>query len=553
MIKLIDNERCNIIVREGIVVNKDFLNIQQKLINSRLKGNHIPLMLVILDGWGIAPDWGGNAISLAKTPIYDELCRKFPKTEISASGERVGLPDDAPGNSEAGHLNIGAGRVVHQDIAVVDRQITQGQLKNSASLMSAIKQVKQYKSSVHIMGLLSEAGTHSHIKHLVPILNYLKENGTKNVYLHLFSDGRDSDPMSGIVLADKVEQITKKVGLGTITSVIGRFYAMDRDNRWGRTARAYNVLVKCEGENAESVGSIFSQSYARRITDEFIEPRIVVNKHQSCVPIGDNDVLISFNFRSDRIKQLITAFLNPSLPQFPDRKLLKNLKVLSFTIYQADEDLSEHIFTPEKVEVPIASIISQNGLRQLHCAETEKFPHITYFINGGREKPFELESRLLIPSPKVNTYDLCPEMSAEKVTGSLIKILNKNYYDFYIVNYANPDMVGHSGNLGATMIAVSYVDKCLGQIAKKIFEKDGVLIICADHGNAEQMVNTRTGDPDTEHTTNPVPFIIANKELKNSIKLESNGSLANIAPTILDICGISSAGTSYIPSLIIKS
>ena len=533
--------------------NQTLFNFQLNQINLRKKGVRTPLVLMILDGWGLAPGWGGNAITLAETVNFDYLWKNFPKVALYAAEEKVGLPKGAPGNSEAGHLNIGAGRVVRQDIIMIDEQIAQNKLKSSTPLTLALEQTKKFGSSIHIMGLLSETGTHSHIRHLIPILNYLKQNQVKKVYLHLFSDGRDSDPMSGIVLLDKVEQIIKLIGLGTVSTIIGRYYAMDRDNHWNRTTRAYDLLTKCKGEKAESAGAVFSQSYTNGITDEFIEPRVIVNRNQSCKPIEDNDVIISFNFRSDRIKQLITSFLQPDRLQTPEIKQLKNLKILSFTIYQAQEDPAEHIFLPKQINYTLAQFLSSNNLSQLHCAETEKFPHVTYFINGGRQPPFSFEDRVLIPSPRVKTYDLAPKMSAQPVADTVISSIDQAAHDLVVVNFANPDMVGHSGNLQATMLAVSFVDQCLGRVLRKIFDKNATLIVCADHGNAEQMVNIHSGEPDTEHTTNPVPFIIANKSLHNKIALQAGGSLANIAPTILDLMALPiPPGVTYSQSLIIR-
>lgn len=518
--------------------NQALDNFRKKQIELRKSGKHTPLVLMILDGWGIAPNWGGNAIGLAKTQNFDTLWKSFPKTELHASGEAVGLPAHAPGNSEAGHLNIGAGRVIRQDIVMVDEELKTGKLNSSESLRDAIKQVKDHKSNVHIMGLLSDAGTHSHIKHIVPILRHLLENKIKNVYIHLFSDGRDSDPISGIEFIDQVEKMTREVGIGTIATVIGRYYAMDRDNHWDRTLLAYNLLTKCEGERVDSTKSVFSQSYSNGVTDEFIKPTIIVNKHQACSPISDNDIIISFNFRPDRIKQLIYAFLKEDISKMSKRKFVKNIKILSFTIYHANEDLAEHIFTPNKIKHSLAEITANNNFRQLHCAETEKFPHVTYFINGGIETAFNNEDRIMIPSPKVKTYDLKPEMSAEKVTKTIILSLGKKIYDLIIVNYANPDMVGHTGDLDATIVAIEFLDQCLGKVYKKISEIGGTLLISADHGNAEQMVNIHTGGPDTEHTTNKVPFIVVNKELRDQISLKTDGALCNITPTIYDLLGV---------------
>lgn len=511
--------------------------IRIKYRDSAKSGRRIPFLLLILDGWGLAPDWGGNAISLANTPVFDDLWKKYPRTSLIASGSQVGLPEEAPGNSEAGHINIGAGKIVHQDITLIDEQILDSGLKKSKVFNDLIGHCQKYHSNFHIMGLLSKAGTHSHIKHLTPLLNEIKMRGISQVYIHLFSDGRDSDPMKGIEYISEVENIIGKSGIGVIESICGRFYAMDRDNRWGRIARAYNALTKAEAEKCSSAKKIFSQFYSRRITDEFIEPSIVVNPHQTFLPISDNDSVIMFNFRSDRVKQITQAFLDPKLEQFPDRKKLSNLKFATFTVYQTEDDLAEHIFEPEKIKEPLAKIISDNNLRQFHCAETEKFPHVTYFFNGANTKPYPKEDRLAIPSPKVKSYDLVPKMNAAKVLSILNRSLDSGYYDFYIINFANPDMVGHTGNLRAAIAAVKYIDECLGVISRKILAKEGTLVVCADHGNVEQMVNPQTGEADTEHTTNPVPFILVNNELKNKISLQMSGALSNISPTILELYG----------------
>ena len=511
--------------------------IRIKYRDSAKAGRRIPFLLLILDGWGLAPDWGGNAISLANTPVFDDLWKNYPHTSLIASGSQVGLPEEAPGNSEAGHMNIGAGKIVHQDITLIDEQIFDSGFKKSKVFGDLISHTKKYNSNFHVMGLLSKAGTHSHIKHLAPLLNEIKGRGIHQVYIHLFSDGRDSDPMKGIEYIGEVEEIIKKCGIGLVESICGRFYAMDRDNRWGRTARAYNALIKAEAEKCSSAKKIFSQFYSRRITDEFIEPSIVVNPHQTFVPISDNDSVIMFNFRSDRVKQITQAFLSQKLDQFPDRHKLSNIKFATFTVYQTEDDLAEHVFEPEKIREPLAKVISDNNLRQFHCAETEKFPHVTYFINGANTKSYPKEDRLAIPSPKIKSYDLMPKMNAPKVASTLLRALDSGYYDFYIINFANPDMVGHTGNLSAAIAAVKYIDECLGTISRKILAKEGTMVVCADHGNVEQMVNPQTGEADTEHTTNPVPFILVNNELKNKIALQMSGALSNIAPTILELYG----------------
>ncbi|MFA7243704.1 MAG: 2,3-bisphosphoglycerate-independent phosphoglycerate mutase [Patescibacteria group bacterium] len=496
-----------------------------------------PLVLIVLDGWGIAPSWGGNAITLSSTPVFDGLLREYPSTALQASGLAVGLPDGAPGNSEAGHLNIGAGRIVHQDISLIDSAIENGDFFKNDILRETYEHAEKNESNIHIMGLLSDVGTHSHIRHLDALLKYFKDKNFNRIYIHLFSDGRDSDPMYGIELIGKVNKIIEGAGIGRIESIMGRFYAMDRDNRWGRTARAYNCFVRSEAESVENANEVFSRSYAAGTTDEFIEPRIINNKNFHFVPIRDNDSIIIFNFRYDRVNQLIDCFVKDSIDRFPDHRKLQNLFVSSFA-NSSDMTKFKTIIQAPKIENPIAKVLSENGLKQLHIAETEKFPHVTYFFNGGIDEANKNEDRLRIPSPKVRTYDLKPEMSADKVLKSVLSALNKNIYDFYVVNFANPDMVGHTGNLKATMHAVSFVDQCLGQIILSIQSKNGTAVICADHGNAEQMVNPQTGDPDTEHTTNPVPFIVVSDNLKDKISLNSNGSLSNIAPSILDLLNI---------------
>lgn len=505
--------------------------------NKAIIPSKVPFALIILDGWGIAPSWGGNAIKSASTPIFNELWRNYPSTSLQASGLSVGLPEGAPGNSEAGHLNIGAGKIVHQDVSIIDDQIQNGELFKNRILQESVSNAKKKGSNIHLLGLLSDVGTHSHVRHLDTLLKYYKNQNFNRVYIHLFSDGRDSDPMSGIELIGKVESMILSSGVGRIESIIGRFFAMDRDNRWGRTARAYNCLVKSEAEIIDSPKEAFSKSYSTGVFDEFIEPKIVSNKVSRFVPIKDNDTVLIFNFRFDRVKQLADCFLKDNIKEFPDRKKLSGLYVCSFAS-EAGENNLKTIITPEKISEPLAKVISDKGLIQFHISETEKFPHVTYFIDGGAGLPFPGETRAMVPSPNVRTYDLTPEMSAKKVCDTVLSELEKGKNDFYIINFANPDMVGHTGNLKATMQAVTFVDQCLGQIIVRIQSLSGSAIVCSDHGNAEQMVNPQTGDPDTEHNTNPVPFILVNNSLKDKVDLSTNGSLSNIAPTILDILHI---------------
>jgi 2,3-bisphosphoglycerate-independent phosphoglycerate mutase len=507
--------------------------------NAKSGFRNLPLVLVILDGWGIAPSWGGNAITLAKTPNFDRLWRDYPSTILRASDGAVGLPEGTPGNSEAGHLNIGAGRIVHQDFPMINREIENGKFFENKTMKAVLEHAQKNNSFIHLIGLLSKTGTHGHINHLYALLNYFKKNNFAHVAIHFFSDGRDSDPMSGIEMVVEAEAEIKKIGIGRIASIMGRYYGMDRDNRWGRTARAYRALVLGEAEQCEQPVDVFSQSYRMGVTDEFIEPRVIVDRENRMMNVADNDSVIFFNFRSDRIRQLVKAFVRPAPETFPDKKNLNNIFVATFATYE--ETGSENIarvFEPDKVREPIAKALSDNGLRQFHTAETEKYPHVTYFINGGKSDPHPGEIWEIVHSPKVKTYDLAPKMSAKAVAEKLLLKMNKKQFDVYIANFANPDMVGHTGSLEATMQAVSFVDFCLGRIIDMAQKREATVVITADHGNAEQMVNPGTGDADTEHTTNPVPFIIFNKNIDNRIKLQQSGKLADISPTIMQIIGV---------------
>ncbi|MFA5927165.1 MAG: 2,3-bisphosphoglycerate-independent phosphoglycerate mutase [Patescibacteria group bacterium] len=512
-----------------------------------------PFVLIVLDGWGIAPAWGGNAIAQADTRNFDRAWNSYPSTILLASGDAVGLPTNSPGNSEAGHLNLGAGRIIHQDQTLIDEQIDKGNFQNSPEILGAISHAQKHNSSLHLVGLLSKTGTHSHIKHLYELLTLIHTKGFSRVYIHLFSDGRDSEPMSGMEMAMEVEKKIKEIGVGTIASLSGRFYAMDRDNRWGRIARAYNLLTKGEGQVFDSIISAFRESYGRGVTDEFVEPCLIANKEQQRSTIGDNDSIIIFNFRSDRVREITRAFLEEKLPEFSDRLKLSNLYIATFVVYD-DHLLSHQVFKPEKIDNPIAKVWSDQSLRQFHIAETEKYPHATYFINGGVEKPFPGEDRLMIPSPRnFRTYDYVPKMSAEKLSAMLVHVIKSRSHDFIIANFANADMVGHTGNLQATVQAVEFVDRCLGDIFVETVKANGAVFIVGDHGNAEQMVNPVTGEADTEHTTNPVPFVVVSdiEKIKNA-KLLTNGVLASVAPTILDLASIKAPESMVNPSLVIR-
>ncbi len=510
-----------------------------------------PFVLIILDGWGIAPVWGGNAISIAETRNFDRAFSSYPHTILNASGEPVGLPPGSPGNSEAGHLNIGAGYVVHQDGAIIDDKINDGSYFSNQTIIEAIDHAKKNNSTLHLMGLLSKTGTHSQLRHLYALLDLIKSQNFSRVCIHFFTDGRDSDPMSGIEMANEVAEKIAAVGIGKMCSFVGRFFAMDRDNRWERIEKAYNLLVNGTGEQFTNWRSVFSSTYTKGKTDEFIEPSIVANKEQSFEPIKDNDSVIFFNFRSDRARELTKAFLASDFPGFANRRFLSNLYFCSF-VMNDEIQLSKPVFVLEKIANPLAGLWSNANLTQFHIAETEKYAHITYFLNGGQESPFPGESRMMIPSPKeYPTYDLIPQMNIQLVTGNIVEQLQKNAYDCYAINFANADMVGHTGNLKAAVQAVEFVDRALGSILNEVLNQDGVAYITADHGNAEQMVNPKTGEPDTEHTLNPVPFmVISNEKDLQKLRFKAGGSLSSITPTILDTMNISYENKNE--SLVIK-
>lgn len=512
-----------------------------------------PHVLIVMDGWGIAPSWGGNAISQAKTPVFDKVWQNFPSTSLLASGEAVGLPANSPGNSEAGHLNLGAGHVVHQDISLIDIQINDRSFFKNSKILKAIEHARRNDSNLHLIGLMSKTGTHSHLRHLYALLLMIKANNFDRVFIHLISDGRDSDPTSGMEMAEEVEEFIREKGIGKIVSLAGRFYAMDRDNRWGRVSRYYNLVTKNEGEVFPSAVQALSTSYSRGVTDEFIEPCLIASETSQKIPIEDTDGIIVFNFRGDRVREITRAFLDENLPQFPDRKKLNNLYFATFVIYD-DHLLSEQVFSPEKIPHPLAKVIAEHGLTQFHIAETEKYPHITYFFNGGGEALFPGEKRLLIPSPRqFNTYDRIPQMSAEEVTVNLVKAIRSGLFDFLVVNFANADMVGHTGNLAAAMQAVEVVDSSVGRVLDAVMTMGGVAIITADHGNAEEMVNPQTGEPDTEHTTNPVPMCIVSPDEKiRHFKLLTDGILGSVAPTLLDLMSVPKPEEMPLSSLIIK-
>jgi 2,3-bisphosphoglycerate-independent phosphoglycerate mutase len=487
------------------------------------------VILIILDGWGLAPAGPGNAISLAETPNFDYFWTKYPHLVLAASGENVGLPPGQIGNSEVGHLNIGAGRIVWQDLPRISEAIKNGSFFENGSLKAAFSYAKKEKKPIHLIGLLSDGGVHSHQEHLEALLLMARKEKVESVYIHVFTDGRDVAPKSALTYIDRLKVKIKELKLGTVITIIGRFYAMDRDKRWDRTQKAYEALVLGKGSRARTAEEAIENSYKRGITDEFIEP-VILNKKGL---IKEGDAVIFYNLRSDRPRQITEALVQPDLPGLKREKVLKNLFFVTMTEYEKDLPV-KIAFTEEIIVSCLAEVLSRNNLRQFHIAETEKYAHVTYFLNGGKEEPFFGENRLLVPSPKVKTYDLLPEMSVKAVTTSLKKVLGE--YDFIVVNYANLDMVGHTGNIPATVKACETVDQCLGDLVETARENGYHIIITADHGNAEKMLDAK-GDPVTSHTTNPVPFIYINSE-DQRLKFNKEAKLGNIAPTILDIMGI---------------
>lgn len=483
----------------------------------------------------MAPAWGGNAISQAETPNFDKFCTSGIRTTLSASGEAVGLPGDEMGNSEVGHLNIGAGRVVKQDISLITAAIEDGSFFTNKILLEAFRNAKSNHSSLHLMGLVSDGGVHSHINHLYALLQLAKQENVSQVFIHAFTDGRDADPMSALQYISRLQEKCKELGVGKIATICGRYFAMDRDNRWDRTRAVYQAMAEGKGEISDSPLKAISQSYTIGKLDEFIPPTIITQNGQPIGQIQNKDSVIFFNFRADRARQITQALVRKNFNEFKRNIVFSNLFFVSMVPYvQEDWGLSiRSAFAPQNIKNTLAEVISKNNLTQLHVAETEKYAHVTYFFNGAMEKPFPKEDRKIIPSPRVTTYDLKPEMSAETVKNFVIDKMNE--YDFILVNFANPDMVGHTGNIPAAIKAVEEVDKCIGEIANACEKIKGLLIITADHGNVEEMIN-KNGSADTEHSTAKVPFILIDGGRK--FQALHPGKLGDIAPTILEIWGI---------------
>ncbi len=487
--------------------------------------------LIILDGWGLGDGSKSDAIAQANTPFVDSLYKKYPHSTLKTSGENVGLPDGQMGNSEVGHLNIGAGRVVYQDLAKINKEVKENKIDANPVIVDAFNYAKNNNKSVHFIGLVSEGGVHSSQKHLHRLCDIAKANGLQNVFIHAFTDGRDTDPKSGLGYITNLENHLKN-STGKIASVVGRYYAMDRDKRWERVKLAYDLLVNGEGEKAKKSIEAIQESYNKNITDEFIKPIVIVDEHSN--PIGkikEGDVVFCFNFRTDRCREITQVLTQKDLSEYG----MKTIPLYYVTMTNYDDTFKniKVVYDKDNLQMTLGEALSKAGKKQIRIAETEKYPHVTFFFSGGREKEFDGEKRILIPSPKVATYDLQPEMSASELTEALLPEIKNSTSDFICLNYANPDMVGHTGVYNAVIKAVETIDKCVEKVVNEGIESGYSFIIIADHGNADYVINS-DGSPNTAHTTNPVPCIL----IDNDFKKISNGRLCDIAPTILKMMDI---------------
>ena len=508
-----------------------------------------PVVLMILDGYGLNSSTKGNGVALAKTPVMDKLMAEYPYVKGYASGLAVGLPDGQMGNSEVGHLNMGAGRIVYQELTRITKSIEDGDFFENKELLGAIENCKKNNSDLHLYGLLSDGGVHSHITHVFALLELAKRNGIKNVYVHCFMDGRDTAPDSGKDFIAKLYDKMEELGVGEIASVTGRYYAMDRDNRWDRVEKAYRALTLGEGNQAACGKCAIKASYEAGKTDEFVEPTVITKDGKPVGVIKDKDSVICFNFRPDRAREITRCFCDDEFTGF-DRGSRKDVYYVCFTDYDVTIPNKYVAFKKEKITNTFGEFLAANNMTQARIAETEKYAHVTFFFNGGIEEPNKGEDRILVKSPKVATYDLQPEMSALEVCDKLCDAIRSDKYDVIIINFANPDMVGHTGVVDAVVKAIETVDACVGRAVEAVKEKDGVMFICADHGNAEVLVDENTGEPYTAHTTNPVPFILVNYD--NEYTLKENGKLCDIVPTLIDIMGMEKPDEMTGQSLIIK-
>jgi 2,3-bisphosphoglycerate-independent phosphoglycerate mutase len=497
-----------------------------------------PVLLVVLDGWGIRQELEANAIAVAGTPNMDALAREFPSTALETSGLSVGLPEGQMGNSEVGHTNLGAGRIVYQDLVRINRAIEDGSFFSNDALLLACRRAREAGGALHLMGLVSDGGVHSHVEHLVACLELARREGVARAFVHAFMDGRDTPPKSGLGYLADVERRLRETGYGKVATVCGRYYAMDRDKRWDRVALAYGALVHGEGHAATSGVAAMEAAYARGETDEFVKPTVVVNGDGKPVgPVRDGDAVLFFNFRADRAREITRALAEEGFKEFERRAAPRLAAYVCMSEYDRTFQLPV-AFAPQDLTEIFPELVARAGLRQLRCAETEKYAHVTFFFNGGRETVFANEDRILVPSPRdVKTYDHKPEMSAREVTDKLVEAIGKGGYGFVLVNYANPDMVGHTGLLDAAVKAVKVVDECVGRLWQAARRQGMAMLVTADHGNCEMMTDPVTGEPHTAHTLNPVPFILADPEFRGA-KLRAKGVLADVAPTLLQVMGL---------------
>ena len=522
------------------------------------------VILAILDGWGIATEGPGNAISLAKTVNMDKFIVSYPHTTLEASGQAVGLPRGEDGNTETGHINLGAGRIVYQDLERINMSVADGSFFKNDVLLGAFEHVKKYNSKLHFIGLVGAGGVHSNLDHLFALINLSSKLKFANTFVHVFTDGRDSPPTAAKTYIKKLEEVLERENTGKIASIMGRYWAMDRDQRWERTEKAYLALTKGEGKLVSSVEEAIEKSYSEGKTDEFIEPSLIRSNGKPVALISDNDAVVFFNFRIDRPRQLTKAFMMQDFYKaqisfdeltqdhihvektvqathpFKRSETIKNLYFVTMTDYGkvVNESGAKAAFPPEIIDSPISSVIASSEMKQLKITESEKERFVTFYFNGLREQPFIKEDRIIVNSPKVPTYDQKPEMSALELTEKLLKKLSLGIYKFVVVNFPNPDMVGHTGNIGAAVEACELVDECIGKIANFALAYQGTLVITADHGNVEEMINSATGEIDTEHSTNPVPFIVINSAFLGKSQTLPSGILADVAPTILSLLGI---------------
>ena len=508
-----------------------------------------PTVLMILDGYGLNDRVEGNAIKQANTPVMDKLMAEYPYVKGLASGMAVGLPEGQMGNSEVGHLNMGAGRIVYQELTRITKEIQDGDFFKNEALLHAVKNAKENGSALHLFGLLSDGGVHSHITHLFGLLELAKKEGLEKVYVHCFLDGRDTPPQSGKGYVQELTDKLAELGVGKIATVMGRYYAMDRDNRWDRVERAYNAITKGLGVSAESGVAAVQNSYNNGKNDEFVEPAVVMENGKPVATVQDGDSVIFFNFRPDRAREITRAFCCDDFDGFAREKRIQTTYVC-FTDYDETIPNKEVAFHKVAITNTFGEFLAAHGLKQARIAETEKYAHVTFFFNGGVEEPNEGEDRILVKSPKVATYDLKPEMSAPEVCEKLVGAIKSQKYDVIIINFANPDRVGHTGVQKAAIQAIEVVDGCVGKAVDAIKEVNGQLFICADHGNAEQLIDYETGAPFTAHTTNPVPFILVNAD--PSYTLREGGCLADIAPTLIELMGMEQPKEMTGKSLLIK-